>query len=354
MNDFFLIMPLWLCAMLSWCMGLYILSQRKFPEFTYFALTLISIGIYAGSYGGELYSGSIREMLFWSKLEYVGIITIPLFWVQFVCAYIGKRDLLHTSVKILLWGIPIATIVFKIFDERFGLVYRSVSLDETFNTLRIVPGPWYYVTQGYSYAFGLGGAIALAMFGMKRMGLHRRNAIALAMVTLLPVIANILYHFPNSPLGSLDLYPFSLVVAILILYFAILKNDLMTLAPVAKEFIVDHLPQGILVFDNHRRLCEANESARALLALGREFIGEDAAVVLTPFYAERALPDSGRTQFDITINGRELEVQTCILNNEGNNERIGWIVTLIDISERKRMEARLEQMLRTRGDSTKS
>jgi hypothetical protein len=37
-------------------------------------------------------------------------------------------------------------------------------------------------------------------------------------------------------------------------------------------------------------------------------------------------------------------VQTSIIDQE--DKRLGWIVTLIDISERKRTEVRLEQLLR--------
>jgi hypothetical protein len=346
MQNALLIMPLWFCAIASWSLGVYILALKRHPEFRSFALTTISVGIYCGGYAGELYSKTVEGMLFWSKLQYVGIAFQPAFWMEFVLRYTGRRDLLKSSLKYVLWGFPLVTIFFKLFDDSAFLIYKSVSLDRDFNTLKIEPGPWYYVALAYSYICGLGGVIVFMKFGFKRMGIQRKNAIILAIVTLIPIAANVVYLSSHSPFGSLDLAPFSLVAVIFILYIAVIRNDLLNLAPVAREFAFEHLPQGLLIFDKRRRLCEANESARALLALGPDCIGEASIGVFTPMFEQKALPDSGKTVFETSINGRDLEVHTTIIDNE--DKRLGWIVTLIDISERKRMEARLEQLLKNR------
>jgi hypothetical protein len=349
MEHAFLILPLWLGAILLWSLGIYIIAQKKYPEFRTFAFTVIAAGIYCCGYAGELCSGDLETQLLWSKIQYIGVSTAPFFWLHFVTYYTGRRDLLNPFLRVLIAVFPILTITFKLFDENLHLIYVTVAVDREFNTLVFKTGPWYYVVQGYSYACGLAGMAILAGFGFKRMGLHRKNAYLLVLVTITPLISDIIYLSSDSPFGHLDISPYAMLVSVCIMYFAILKNDLVTLAPIARDFIFEHLPLCVLTFDNSRKLCEANESARAILALGPNCIGMDATEIFSEFQVRKMLPESGRTSFETTLNSRDFDVQTYILGNDGK-KRAGWVVTMVDISEHKRAEIRLLQMLSKKND----
>lgn len=351
MEQSLLIISLWLGAILLWSLGVYIIAKKKYPEFRAFALTVISAGIYCGGYAAELCADDLPTMLIWSKLQYVGILMMPYFWVHFVLYYTGRSKRLRPILRFALAAFPIASIVIRLFDDRLRIIYAHTTLDPEFNTLAIIPGPWYYVLQAYIYACGLYGMAVLAAFGMKRMGMHRRNAYLLALATLAPLIADIIYLSNNSPFGHLDLSPYGILISICIMYFAILKNDLVSVVPIARDFIFEHLPLGVLTFNNSRRLCEANESARAILALSTNCIGMSATEIFSEYYVLKMLPDSGRTSVEMPLNGRDFDVQTYILDHDGDKKRIGWVVTMIDISEHKRAETRLIQMLSKKNDT---
>ncbi|MFA5257658.1 MAG: histidine kinase N-terminal 7TM domain-containing protein [Opitutales bacterium] len=337
---------MWLCALLAWSLGIYILAQKKAPEFRAFALTMISVGVYCGGYGGELSVDSLDEMLVWSKVQYFGIATMPLFWIEFVLRYTGRERHFYWPFRAALWTIAVCTICIRLFDERLHLMFETVdAAPSIFSTLDITPGPWYYVQLAYSYLCGLAGVVLLAASGRRQTGLHRRHALLLVGLTVLALVASLLFEARIAFMQSLDLTPFALALAVLIIYVGVVRHNLVELAPVAHDFIVNKLPFAVLVFDKERRLCEANESARALLALGDECIGLGAAQILSEEMALAALPDSGKTSFERPVNGREQEVQTYIIDQE-NSQRLGWIVVMYDISERKRMERRMEQLLR--------
>ncbi|HNX04489.1 MAG TPA: histidine kinase N-terminal 7TM domain-containing protein, partial [Opitutales bacterium] len=309
----------------------------------YFALATISAGLYAAGYGAELQAKSVESMLLASRIQYVGFSIMPLAWVSFVTRHTGILASLRPSVWIAFWMIPGLTILFKSFDGSWHFIYASVGIDESFHTLRFTPGPWYYFQLAYTYACGILATAILLVFACRRHGLHRRQALTLIVVPFPPLIASFIFQSTYSPYGVLDLTPFAIVSSILIMYFSVLRQKLVNLAPVAHGFIVEHLPEGILVFDRSRRLCEANESARAFLALGPERTGESAEAILGIELAEKALPHAGRTSQECVINGRDFEVRTTILGGEGDSI-VGWIVSLTDIGERKRVDARLKRM----------
>ena len=340
-----LIVTLWLCALSAWSLGIYLLAKRKSASLNYFALSAISAGVYAGGYGAELQAESLDGMLLASRIQYLGIAFMPISWAGFAARYTGMRRLLTLPVRLFFWTIPCLIILLKAFDGHLHLIYASAAVDPTYNTLLFAPGPLYYFQLAYFYLCGLYASVLLFLFALQRHGLHRRQALTLSVVPFLPILASIIFQSTRSPFGHLDLAPFALALGILVLYFSVLRQKLVNLSPVAHSFIVEHLPEGILVFDRSRRLCEANESARAFLALGPERVGESAPGILGIEMAARALPESGRTSFETVINGRDFEVKTSILD-AGDRARIGWIVTFVDIGERKRSEDRLRKMLK--------
>ena len=352
MKHTLLIFPLWLGALLLWSLGIYILAQKKKnPEFRAFALATIAGGLYCGGYAGELSSPDIANMFFWSKVQYVGVATMPYFWIHFVVNYTGRKDLFKPLLRFIVAVIPIVTITFKLFDENLHFIYKTAAIDTAYNTFRIDPGFWYYIGLGYAYACCLTGMGMLAGFGMKRMGLYRKNAYLLILITLMPLACDIVYTSNDSPFGNLDITPYGMLVSIFLMYFAILKNDLVNLSPIARDYIFEHLPLSVLTFDNDRKLCEANETARALLALGPDCIGRNVNEIFTEYLAAKMLPESGRTQFATSFNGRDFDVNTYIFDRSGN-KRAGWVVTLVDVSDHKRAEIRLAQMIGQDGRAT--
>jgi PAS domain-containing protein len=227
--------------------------------------------------------------------------------------------------------------------------YEHVGLNQEYNTLDVIPGTWYMVDLVWEYICGLGGMAMLISHIRTVRGSQRHSAFCLLMMPLMPILSNLLYESGLSPFGQLDLTPFALVLSMIFLYMAVIRHHLVDLAPVAHDVVVDQTPHGVLVFDRDRRLCEANKAARQMLLIGLDAVGHPADELLEDDLAERILPETGRTQFETLLHGVDIEVQTNILS-DSDSVRLGWVVTLVDISERKRMEAQLERLLRKHGD----
>ncbi len=341
-----MILTLWTFAILAVVLGVYILARAGDTQFRSFGLCMVSVGVYCGGYGGELSSVGIAGMLAWSKVQYMGVALMPAFWVEFVVRYTGRGALFRQGLfRVLIWVIPVLTVIFRLFDEYLGLIYIDPALDAKYNTLTFTRGIWYYVNLSFTYGSGICGLLMLAMYSELRGRIFRKHAMLLMLATLFPYVASFLYQSGNSPWGSLDLTPFSLAATTFVVYLAVVHQNIINLTTVANDFIVEKLPVAIFVFDRMHNLCEANESARALLALGNDCLGRNVTELFPPEVAARLLPEGGKTSFEQSVNGREQDVRTYILDRKDKG-RVGWIVTMSDISERKRMERRLEQMSR--------
>ncbi len=332
-----LVTLLWLSALAAWSLGIFLLARAKSVTLRYFALQAVATGLYAGGYGLELSAGTLPEMQLASRLQYIGIVLMPAAGAVFCLNFTGMTRYATPALRVLYWAIPALTILFKIFDEKLHLIYANVEVEPVYNTLLITPGPWYYLNLAYAYLCGGVGLTALLLHAFRHGGIHRRQALTLALFPVVVIGASLVNLSHLNPFGALDLAAISMTPCIFILYFVVLRLKIVDLAPVAYGWIVEHMPEGILVFDRNRRLCEANESARAFLALGPERTGDDASKILGMELAVKALPEAGRNSFPTVLNGRDFEVRTTILSRE-SDERLGWIVTLTDTGDRHREE----------------
>jgi signal transduction histidine kinase len=349
MNPAILVLLPSLCALLAWGIGLYIVSQKRTRDAWTFALLMFATGLYCGGYSRELASGTLENMLFWSKVQYVGIALIPALWLEYTLLYTGRTGMLKSVTRAALWIVPLLTIAFRIMDGDLGYIYQNVRTSEwgPIRTLSFDRGPWYYVNISYLYFSGLASLALLFYHWRGRMALHRQQTILLSACVLITVLTNLFYQGSNGILGHLDISAYGTFLTLLVMFVLVVRKDLIPLAPVARDFIVERLPHGVLIFDRNRILLEANESARAMLALGPDCAGEHAEDLLPPEISLKILPDTGKTSFETSSNGRELSISTYIIAQDGH-ERMGWVVAMFDVSERRRMEKRLEQMLAER------
>lgn len=340
-----LITLLWLCALAAWSLGIFILARARSAALRYFAILAVAAGLYAGGYGLELSAGTVPGMMLASRLQYVGIVLMPAAGAAFCLHFAGMTRLATPIFRLIFWVFPALTILIKIFDERLHLIYAHVEVDPVYNTLIITPGPWYRLNLAYGYLCGVIATCALVIYAVRHHGIHRRQALTLVGFPIVVIGASIVNLSHLSPFGALDLAAIAMAPCVLLLYFSVLRQKIVDLAPVAYGWIVEHMPEGILVFDRNRRLCEANESARAFLALGPERTGADASEILGAELAVKALPEAGRNSFPAVINGRDFEVRTTILSRE-SDKRLGWIVTLTNTGDRRREELLRSQTAR--------
>jgi len=195
---------------------------------------LVAAAIWSAAYALELASPGLTAKILWAKVQYLGITSIPLFWVAFAVGYTGsdagyKRAWL---VLALACVVPLVTLILAWAYPLQRLLWADVLLIEVagWPLGEFVPGPWFALNVAFSYGALLAGAILIATRLRQRQGALRKQALALLIMVFAPWVANVAYVFNLTPWPQLDFTPFGFVVVGAALLVGLLRFRLLSAA----------------------------------------------------------------------------------------------------------------------------
>ncbi len=179
--------------------------------------------------------------------------------------YTGVKQWKKFWLIFLVFIIPVITYVLVLTNDWHHLHYASTSLNNSgpFPILLITIGPWYMVNVVYSYT-----AFTLAIYFLwKRFRfsdhLFKTQSKYIIGAGVIPLIFNILYQTGIiRPFQGIDLTPYAFLFTYLILGFAILKFNLFSIKPIARDKIMEVITRGVLVFDARYKLIDFNPAAK--------------------------------------------------------------------------------------------
>ncbi|MBK9206802.1 MAG: PAS domain S-box protein [Anaerolineales bacterium] len=332
-----------------------IFVARKFvvPGRNALVLVLISLAIWLFAYAMIMFSTSIETKRFWLQIENIGIISQPVLWFFFILSYARQVRFFKKSFIAVISIIPIISWVMLFSDPWFHFYYASIKLlSEHGGPLIIERGPWYWValTQSYTlYAFAT--ALLIWRF-IEFRNIFRKQLGLLITAALIPWITNILYQLLSNLAPSIfipvDLTPISFTIAIWLISQGIFRTRLLDLVPIARDVVMEHIPEMVFVVDAHDRVLDANSVAEKLLGKSRqEMIGRDPIEIFRhwPQMLNRFL-STERTREEVQIAGDSsiiFEVVITPLYNEHTKDLSGRVILAHDITERKLLENELKK-----------
>jgi diguanylate cyclase (GGDEF)-like protein/PAS domain S-box-containing protein len=168
---------------------------------------------------------------------------------------------------------------------------------------------------------------------------------------LIPLIINIVYQLISNLAPfifiPIDLTPISFTISIGLISLGIFRTHLLDLVPIARDMVMEHIPEMVFVLDAHNHVLDANNMAEKWLGRSRrEIIGHDPLEVFKewPQLLNRFL-STERTREEVQILGDPplmLEVVITPLYEEQTRELRGRIILAYDITERKQLENELK------------
>lgn len=339
-----------LSAGISIFLGLYVLRRRgRSRAARSFALLMGANALYAAAYTVELAAPTLEWAVFWLKVEYIGVVLVPVFWFLFSDAYVrgGRRSSLRFLPVLLV--IPAATLVLMWTNELHGWVYAELRLREgvPYSILVSRRGPWFMVNTLYLYALLLAGTLRVLRHLVLTRGLFRFQGITICLGALLPWLGHALMIFRLSPY-NLDLAPFALTVSGTAVAVGIFKHRLFDLAPIAWDRVIDAIRDGVIVVDSQDRFVDANAAALRLFPVLEHLHPGDAAENFFAALSYRPSVEAGPQE---AAAGAGADARffrfdaTAILDSCGS--RIGKAVIAADITETRRLMERLERLATT-------
>jgi len=314
--------------------------RRTIPGGTSLAMLLASVSLWALASAFEYAAVGVPLKVLFAKVEYVGVVSSPLFFLAFALEYNHYSHWLTKKHAALLSVVPLVTLGLAWTNERHGLVWSGFTPSRSGHNLLVYShGPAYWIgVIGYDYTLTLIATILLAWAILRFPALYRRQPLMLLLGLAVPWVGNIIYTLGLSPLPGLEPTPLLMTFSGLAYGFVIFRFGLLPLVPVAREALIETLPDGVLVLDMHRRVVDINPSARRLL--GREagaVLGQSDEQVFAN-WPDLAARLSGAADMSLEVplrdtGGRRMEVRVSpLIDRQGR--ATGSLVVLRDITVR--------------------
>ncbi len=320
-------------------------------------LTLLMGSLFVWSFANamELATISVGGKLFWSQVQYIGITMTPGLWLIFVLDFIGLSSRWLTRRNLILLSIlPAFTLLVVWTNPWHEWIWVGVTT-RSFGNLQIWQqtsyGPFFWVFVVHSYGEILFGMGLLLRAAIQFRAPYRDQALIILLGGFLPWVGNSISIMRILDTTPVDLTPYGFLAAGFLAFWALFRYKLMDLVPVARDTLVDSMGDAMIALDVTGRVLDANPAAMRLL--GDKITGTMGRRLT------QTLPGMNQLTGDISstfLPANEIEIETAagarwydvkVSSLRDPQQRVqGRLVVLRDVSERKSLEASLEQQIR--------
>jgi diguanylate cyclase (GGDEF)-like protein/PAS domain S-box-containing protein len=281
---------------------------------------------------------------FWGKVSYLGSAPLAVFLLLFALEFTGRGKWITRRKVLLLMIVPALSCVLAFTNDWHYLLWSSYSyVSASANVLIYHHGPLYWVITAYIYIAILAATWFLIGYALRSRELYRIQSVGIIIATLIPWISELIYDFAPGVLPGLDISAITLTLSGIIFTVSLTRWKLLDMIPVARETLVEHLQDGMIVLDASDRVVDVNRAARKLLGeQERPWIGQPASQMFLPDFDLTALPVSEAPQ-EVILNQDPplyLEVRLTGLYHP-SGQRGGKLIILRDITRHKHAEQKL-------------
>lgn len=245
-----------------------------------------SVAIWSLGYALEIAGADLPTKIFWGKVQYIGIVFVPLAWVVFAYLYVHPGRLPEPQKMLLLSIVPTITILLAFTTERHGLIWKTVDVAQwsNFSALAVTHGIWFWVNLFYTYMLLLAGTYLLGVSLRRVQGLYQGQMLALIIALAAPWIGNVLYVSGLSPIPHLDLTPFAFTISVVAGSWGVLGFQLVKLSPIARDLVVDGMVEGMIVLDAQGYIADINPAAARMIGIpGMRAMGKSLGEAFAPW-----------------------------------------------------------------------
>ncbi len=318
--------------------------------------------------------------LFWKRLWFALFLpTIPLLVVTtclFTAHFVGRRDWLTRPRVIALLAFPVVTLALTLTDGIHGLFLVDAGVDRSgsFALLTYEFGIGVYAMAVISYAVAVGYNALLARRMLRSRNVYRQISAVISVSTLAIGVVTVLSVTKLSPFPHFMLVPFVyLVVGVVLLLgtgsvtfvrmvpidrvLAVVGSRFDSTVPLARDFVLEAVDNGIIVVDDEDRIVDVNSTAKQMLGLDQP-VGQLLTAVVRPEWVlecgevgpvldgDEPVHELDDEAWVETPDGERCYQVTISALSEEEKAR-AHVILLHDITDRKRREEQLQEQKET-------
>lgn len=274
---------------------------------------------------------------FWLDITYIGVAAAPAAAFIFSLQITYRAHWLKSPLLALVYLEPILVLILLFTDARHGLFFGGRRME---NSAFIQDGgPVFWFNVVFSYSLILLATVLLLRSFLRSSDLYRKQLGTILLGLSITWLNSIIFVAGVNPLPGADNTPFSFTIAGVAFAYSLFRFHLLDIVPVARDILIETMPEGVLVMDVQNRLVDINPAARRMLNLPNAALGKSVEQVFAHWKRsdrEALIQISSAAEFELA-GKTHVEVQvTPILNAKGGS--IGRLVVLHDITKLKQIQ----------------
>jgi len=338
-----------LSALVYLFMFIYTFRIRKSPGAVFLMVMMALFSAQGMLSIGELLADGVDEKLVWRNLQQIPLYYSPILLLGIIMVNMGASGKVLARIIVILSGIMLVYWILLFTDGYHHLIRERVWVEpygdfERIRTETTTLGNVFYLLI---YAISLSGFGLLLLNYRKAIGIQRTQYFLLALAAFLPLV---LPRLTDSFYGlRLNVAASALPSAVLIFY-ALHMYKFLQVRPLAKEKVLEHMSEGILVVDEQDRIIDANPAAQKIrFGSGKQnLVGTYLADLFADkpnLLAQSEKREESKTEAD--LGDEHFEVRYIPIRVRGRHT--GSLLIFRDITERKNYENELIRRATTDG-----
>lgn len=240
----------------------------------------------------SMFTQSYEEKVFWRNFIQIGMAFIPLANLWFVIEYTENKN---RFLKYLVWlaaFLSLAGIVLTFTNPSHDLIRKSVEFVE-------INGQWDLVVELtflgnmfvlLRFALMFASIVILMLFQIRIVESGQKQVFYILIGFTLALVLLIVKNYLMT--GYEEVFPMSVIFLIpnLFIAYSVYRYDFLKIAPLAKDWIINSLPDGIVVLSAAGEIVEVNQSAE-------RFFGQLTEKEAPPGHKKSALQNRNRYDY---------------------------------------------------------
>jgi len=319
----------------------YAWRRRATPGALWLVGSLVAASVWTLADGLAFAQFDTATRILFAKLSYLGAAPGAVFLFLFALEYTGIVRPVRRGAIAALLTIPVVSTIAAFTNGYHNAVWTSVAPSPQMPDMLVYShGPLYWVLVTYGFVLLTYGSLALVLYVGKRHGFTHGQSLSLQVALLIPLVGQTVYSFAPGWFVWFD-SAMAIGVSATVLSFSLLRFHLLDLLPVARDKLVEQMPEGVVVVDAVGQIVDINPAALALLRLDPGVVGGRLVDVLGEWRGlDEPIANASETPMHFTVVapwGSQLAVKAWSLRG-GSGAVVGRVASITDLSEQLDVE----------------
>jgi PAS domain S-box-containing protein len=242
------------------------LKRRPAPGASTFALFNAVAFLWSTTCLLEYASPDILQKLLWARIQCLAVLSSGVLWLLFTLEYTGHHFWRKPANLLLLILIPLVTMVIVLTNQWHSWYWTKIYFVETLLGRMAIweHGFWFWISALYQYCLVVISAFILVRSNPDKSHLKHKQILILLLGASVPLTLNCLYLFNIKALEGLDFTAISICLSSILYAISIFRYHLLDVNALARNVMVEKIPEGILVLDSSQKISDVNQAAERI------------------------------------------------------------------------------------------